>query len=236
MSTDDLSAVQLSLRVAACVVLLGLPIAVLLAQLLIRSRGPVRWVLDTLVNLPLVLPPVVTGYLLLVLLGRNGPVGHWLEHSLGVRVVFTWQGAALAALVMSLPLMVRSVRTSLESVDPRLAQAARPLGAKPLDAFFTVVLPLSWRGVLAGAVLGFARSLGEFGATILVAGNIADETRTIPLAVYTHLQQPNGFDQAWPLVIASIALCAASLGVSQWLESRGDADAWRASTRSAATR
>ncbi|MBS0209895.1 MAG: molybdate ABC transporter permease subunit [Planctomycetes bacterium] len=221
MNADDLEAVLLSLRVAACVVVIGLPVSIALGYALVHSRGIVRWLLDTLVNLPLVLPPVVTGYVLLVLLGRHGWLGGWLENTLGVRLVFNWQGAALAALVVSLPLMVRAVRTAIELVDPRLEQAARTLGARPLDAFLSVVLPLAWPGVLAGAVLGFARSLGEFGATILVAGNIQGETRTIPLAVYTHMQQPDGLSAAWPLVGASIALCALSLAASQWLERRG---------------
>lgn len=218
MTPDDWSAVRLSVQVAACAVALGLPLAVPLAYLLARYRGAGKWLIETAVNLPLVLPPVVTGYALLVLFGRQGLLGSALERGLGLRVVFTWYGAALAAAVVSFPLMVRALRLAFAGVDPRLPQLAETLGATPLDAFATVTLPLAWRGVLAGAVLGFARSLGEFGATILVAGNIVGQTQTIPLAIYSQLNRPDGVEHAWPLVVASVVLACAALAASEWLE------------------
>src|SRR5690606_1958165 len=155
-----------------------------------RARFPGKLLLDALVHLPLVLPPVVTGWLLLIAFGNNGPLGQWLAEWLGVTFMFRWTGAALAAAIMALPLMVRAMRLSIEAVDPRLEAAARTLGASPLRTFFTITLPLARPGLLAGAVLGFARSIGEFGATITFVSNIPGETRTIPLAIYGALQIP----------------------------------------------
>ncbi|HWA99496.1 MAG TPA: molybdate ABC transporter permease subunit [Pirellulales bacterium] len=218
MTGEDWAAIRLSVQVATCAVLAGLPLAVGLGYALARLPAAARGAVETLVNLPLVLPPVVTGYLLLVLLGRNGPIGSTLERWMGVRLVFTWQGAALASAVMAFPLMVRAARLAFQSVDGRLELAARGLGAGRLDAFFTVALPLAWRGVIAGGVLGFARSLGEFGATIVLAGNIAGETRTIPLAVYSQMHRREGMEQAWPLVAVSIVLAIASLAIGEFLE------------------
>jgi molybdate transport system permease protein len=172
------------------------------------------------VNLPLVIPPVVTGLLLLKLFSPLGPVGGALEDWFGVRIVLTWLGAAIAAAVMSFPLMVRAIRLAFQAVDPRLEMAARSLGAGRFDAFASVVLPLGKSGVLAGCVLAFARSLGEFGATFMVAGNIVGETQTIPLAVFSYANRPGADVQMWRLVAISIALAAAALLASEWLERR----------------
>jgi molybdate transport system permease protein len=218
MTSDDWTAVAISLKVASCAVLAGLPPAVAIGYLLARWQSSARWVIEVFVNLPLVLPPVVTGYVLLVLLGRRGWLGVALERWLGVRVIFTWQAAALAAAIVAFPLMVRASRLAFQSVDVRLEQAARSLGAGRLDAMLTVAVPLAWRGMLAGAVLGFARSLGEFGATILVAGNIVGQTRTIPLAIYSRINRPDGIDTVWPLVLVSIALACGALAISEFIE------------------
>lgn len=220
MTADDWSAVRLSLLVAGIAVAGGLPLAIPIGYLLARWRGRGRWVVETLVNLPLVLPPVVTGYLLLVVCGRQGPVGRVLEAWFGLRLVFTWYGAAVAAGVISFPLMVRALRVAFAGIDPRLELMAETLGASRLDAAISVALPLAWRGVLAAAILGFARSLGEFGATILIAGNIIGQTQTIPLAIYSRLQRPDGIEQAWPLVALAVLLAAGALGGSEWLEHR----------------
>ena len=166
--------------------------------------------LDVLVNLPLTLPPVVIGYGLVVLLGRQGWIGRWLE-PLGITLIFTWKAAVLATLVVGFPLMVRSIRTAMEGIDPQLIQAARSLGAKPLDALISVILPLSRRGLLAGAVLLFARGLGEFGATVIVAGNIPGRTQTIPLAIYDYANSPGGDRMALLLCGVSVALSLAVL-------------------------
>jgi len=214
------SVVALSLKVSVVAVLLTLPPAYLLAWLLARRRFPGRVLLDALVHLPLVLPPVVTGWLLLLLFGRNGPLGAWLEATFGLTLVFRWTGAALAAAVMALPLMVRAMRLSIEAVDRRLVDAARTLGARPWRAFLTVTLPLSAPGVAAGAMLGFARSLGEFGATITFASNIAGQTRTLPLAIYSGLQLPGGEALVTRLSIVSVLLSLAALVVSEWLVRR----------------
>lgn len=220
MSPDEWQAVRLSLQVGAAAVVLSLPLAVAVAYLLARWNSTARWLVEVVVNLPLVLPPVVTGYLLLVLLAPRGPVGSLLETSLHLRLVFTWWAAALAAAVVSFPLMVRAIRLAFAGVDPRLEQAARSLGAGRLRAFFTVALPLARRGIAAGAVLAFARSLGEFGATIMVAGNIAGETRTIPLAIFSLSSRVGGEGPMWRLVILSVVLAAGSLLASELLERR----------------
>ncbi len=209
--------IALSLKVSLVAIGLTLPLAYALAWLLSRRRFPGRALLDALVHLPLVLPPVVTGWLLLVLLGRSGPIGALLYQWFGVTLVFHWTGAALAAAVMALPLMVRAMRLSIEAVDRRLVAAARTLGASPWHAFRTITLPLSLPGILAGAVLGFARSLGEFGATITFASNIPGETRTLPLAIYTALQLPGGEAGVTRLAVIAIVLSLAALLASEWL-------------------
>ena len=219
-SAAEWAVVALSLKVSLVAVLAMLPPAYALAFLLARRRCAGRILLDALVHLPLVLPPVVTGWLLLLLFGRTGPAGRWLDEALGVTLVFHWTGAALAAAVMALPLMVRAMRLSIEAVDRRLVGAARTLGATPARAFLTITLPLSLPGILAGAMLGFARSLGEFGATITFASNIAGETRTLPLAIYTGLQLPGAEAQVARLAAISILLSIGALIVSEALVRR----------------
>lgn len=220
LTPEEWGIVALSLKVSVVAVLLTLPPAYLLAWLLARRRFPGRILLDALVHLPLVLPPVVTGWVLLLLFGRTGPLGAWLEAHLGLTFVFRWTGAALAAAVMALPLMVRAMRLSIEAVDRRLVDAARTLGARPWRAFLTITLPLSAPGVAAGAMLGFARSLGEFGATITFASNIAGQTRTLPLAIYSGLQVPGGEALVTRLSIVSVVLSIAALVVSELLVRR----------------
>jgi len=212
------SAVRLSLLVAITATLASLPAGIGLAYLLARRAFPGKTLVETTLSLPLVLPPVVTGYLLLIVFGRRGPVGSWLADGLGIALVFTWEGAALASAVMAFPLMVRSVRIAFAGVDTRLELAARTLGAGPVETFFRISLPLARRGVIAGAVLAFARSLGEFGATIMIAGNIPGETQTIPLYIYSQANAPGGMEECLRLVIASVVIAAAALAVSEYLE------------------
>lgn len=212
--------VALSLKVSVVAVVLTLPFAYTLAWLLARRRFPGRLVLDAWVHLPLVLPPVVTGWILLLLFGRTGPLGAWLEDTFGLVLVFRWTGAALAAAVMALPLMVRAMRLSIEAVDRRLVGAARTLGATPWRAFRTITLPLSLPGVMAGTMLGFARSLGEFGATITFASNIPGQTRTLPLAIYTDLQVPGAEAAVTRLAIVSVLLSILALLASELLVRR----------------
>ena len=208
-------AVGLSLRVGLAATLVTLPLAYALAYLLARRRFPGRLVVDALVHLPLVLPPVVTGYLLLIAFGRGGPLAF-----LGDAVLFRWAGAAVAAAVMALPLMVRAMRLSIESVDRRLVGAARSLGATRRRAFLTIMLPLSMPGILAGAVLGFAKSMGEFGATITFVSNIPGETQTIPLAIYGLLQVPGAEDGVVRLALLSTLLSLGALIASELLVRR----------------
>lgn len=221
LTPAELSAVKLSLLVGCVAIALSLPLAVAVGYALARWNRPGKWVAEVLVNLPLVLPPVVTGYLLLVLCGRNGWVGRPLESLFGVRIVFTWYAAVLAAGVLGFPLMVRAIRMAFEGVDPKLESAARSLGASRWTAFWTISLPLARRGVLAGSVLAFARALGEFGATIMLAGNIPGRTQTLPLAVYSMSQQPGGLETSWRLVMLSVVLACGALIVSEVLERRG---------------
>jgi molybdate transport system permease protein len=219
-TTAEWEIVALSLKVSVLAVALTIPVSYALAWLLARRRIPGRVVLDAAVHLPLVLPPVVTGWVLLLLFGRTGPLGHWLEATTGLVLMFRWTGAALAAAVMALPLMVRAMRLSIETVDRRLVGAARTLGATPWRAFLTVTLPLSLPGVLAGTMLGFARSLGEFGATITFVSNIPGETRTLPLAIYTDLQVPGAENDVTRLALISVLLSVAALLASEWLVRR----------------
>jgi molybdate transport system permease protein len=224
LTPEEMSALQLSVLVSSVAVLISTPFAVAVGYFLARTAWRGRWSVETIVNLPLVLPPVVTGYLLLVLLGRNGPIGGALDAVFGVRVVFAWSGAAIAAGVVGFPLMVRAARLGFESVDPRLAVAARSLGAGRLRAFVTVSLPLAAGGVIAGAVLGFARALGEFGATIMVAGNIPGQTQTIPLLIYSNAQRPDGLGGSWRLVAISVVIAAVALVLSEFMERRARRD------------
>lgn len=220
MSDLEIEALKLSLQVALAAVGFSLPIAILVAWVLARKTFPGKSFLDGFVHLPLILPPVVVGYVLLVGLGRNGIVGSFLFDTFGVTFAFTWKGAAVAAAVMAFPLMVRAIRLSLESVDQGLEQAARTLGANPLRVFATVTLPLASPGILTGAILGFARSLGEFGATITFVSNIPGETRTLPIALYTLTQIPGGEAGAFRLVVISVIVAFAALLVSEMMARR----------------
>ncbi len=194
--------------------------ALLLSWVLTRRRFPGRTVLDAVVHLPMVLPPVVVGYLLLVLFGARGPIGGWLQRTFGIELIFTRNGAALATAVMSFPLMVRAMRISLENVDRRLEDAARTLGAGPIDRLVTITLPLMLPGVLAGAITAFSAALGEFGAVITFVSNIPGETRTLPLALYTALQTPNGEVEAARLAALSFLLGLGGLLLSEWFARR----------------
>ena len=220
MYPSETDALALSLAVATRSVLWSLPPAVLVAWLLARGRFPGRTALDALVHLPLVLPPVAVGYLLLLLFGTQGPVGGWLLRTFDLRLIFTRNGAALATAVMSFPLMVRAMRISLEHVDRGLEEAARTLGAGPIDRFLTITLPLMLPGIVAGAVTAFAAGLGEFGAVITFAANIPGETRTLPLALYTALQTPGGDREAARLAALSIGLGLAGLLLAEWFSHR----------------
>jgi molybdate transport system permease protein len=220
LSANEGEALSLSLSVAARSVALSLPFAILLAWVLTRRRFVGRTLLDALVHLPLVLPPVVVGYLLLLLFGTRGPIGSWLAQAFGIELIFTRNGAALATAVMSFPLMVRAMRISLENVDRGLEDAARTLGAGAIDRFATITLPLMLPGVLAGVITAFSAALGEFGAVITFVSNIPGETRTLPLALYTALQTPGGDHAAARLAIISIVLGFSGLLLSEWFARR----------------
>ena len=219
-SDAEWQAITLSLRVALVSVVTSLPLGVLVAWLLARRSFPGKSLFEGVVHMPLVVPPVVVGYGLLLLFGRRGPAGAWLYDHFGITLIFTWKGAALAAAVMGFPLMVQAIRLSIEAVDRRLEAAARTLGAGPLGVFFTVTVPLILPGILVGSVLAFARSLGEFGATIVFVGNIPGETRTIPIAIYTLTQQPDGDLPALRLSIIALLLALAALIASEALARR----------------
>jgi molybdate transport system permease protein len=217
LGPEEWEVVRLSLRVGAVSMLVCLPVAFAIAWLLARRNFPGKALLDAMVHLPLVLPPVVTGWALLLLFGRAGPLGSALEACCGIVFAFRWTGAALAAAVMALPLMVRAKRLTIEAVDTRLENAARTLGATPWRVFASITLPLSLPGVLAASVLGFARSLGEFGATISFVSSIPGETRTLPLAIYGAMQLPGGEAQVLRLAAVSVALALGTLVLSEWL-------------------
>lgn len=220
LSPAELEILLLTLKVGIMAVLVTLPVAFAFAWLLARANFPGKVLLDGLVHLPLVLPPVVTGWLLLLAFGRNGPVGAWLEGWFGMTVMFRWTGAAIAAAVMALPLMVRALRLSIENVDRGLESAARTLGASPSRVFLSVTLPLSLPGVLVASVLGFARSIGEFGATITFVSNVPGQTQTLPLAIYSALQLPGGEGQVLRLAAIAIVLSLAALVISEILARR----------------
>lgn len=220
LSAEEWAILALSLKVGGVAMIAVLPIAFALAWLLARVRFPGKLLVDAIVHLPLVVPPVVTGWLLLLAFAPAGPIGGWLERWFGVSVLFRWTGAAIAAAVMALPLMVRAMRLSIEAVDRRLESAARTLGASPWRVFVTLTLPLSLPGVLAGAVLGFARSIGEFGATITFVSNVPGETRTLPLAIYSALQQPGAEATVWRLSGIAVALSLVALVASELLTRR----------------
>ncbi|WP_019517033.1 molybdate ABC transporter permease subunit [Sphingomonas sp. Mn802worker] len=218
--SDTSEIVRLSLLIGGTATIACLPIAFVTAWVLARWHFPGKIVLDGITHLPLVVPPVVTGWLLLLAFAPNGPVGSLLERWFGISVLFRWTGATIAAAVMALPLMVRAMRLSIEAVDRRLEQAALTLGASRWRAYTTVTLPLALPGVLAAAVLGFARSIGEFGATVTFVSNVPGETQTLPLAIYAALQQPDGEQQVWRLATISVALSLGALIVSEALVRR----------------
>nr|WP_321467688.1 molybdate ABC transporter permease subunit [uncultured Desulfobulbus sp.] len=205
LQPSDLDAILLSFKVACSATLLATPLGIGVAYLLVHTRIPGKTIIEGIINLPLVLPPVVIGYLLLLLFGRQGWIGSWLHH-FDIHIIFTLTGAVIASAVVGFPLLVRSIRLGMESVDASYREAARTLGASGWDAFFTITLPLSGRAVFAGMTLMFARSLGEFGATIILAGNIPGVTQTIPLAIYEYTSTPGGDRMALSLCLVSILL------------------------------
>jgi molybdate transport system permease protein len=216
----EIEALLLSLKVGLCSVAASLPFGIALAWLLARRDFPGKILVNGLLHLPLVLPPVAVGYALLLLLGRRGLVGAWLHDALGITIAFTWKGAAVASAVMAFPLMVRAIRLSMEAVDRGLEAAARTLGAGPLDVFATVTLPLALPGILAGVILAFARGIGEFAATITFVSNIPGETRTLPLALYTLTQTPGTETGAARLALISFAVAMAALIASELAAAR----------------
>jgi molybdate transport system permease protein len=217
---EEWTAIRLSLKVASVATVCSLPFGVLIALLLARGRFPGRTILDGLVHLPLVMPPVVTGYMLLLAFGRRGPIGNFLAETFGIVFAFRWTGAALASAVMGFPLLVRAVRLSIETVDRKLEAAARTLGAGRAIVFLSITLPLIMPGILAGLVLTFARGLGEFGATITFVGNIPGVTQTIPTAIYTYTQVPGGDAAALRLTAIATVIAFAALIVSDLLSRR----------------
>jgi molybdate transport system permease protein len=222
LTPSELEAVRLSLKVAAVSVVASLPLGFALAWLLARISFPGKALVDAFIHLPLVLPPVVVGYFLLVLFGRRGPIGAWLDQAFGLVFAFRWTGAALACALMGLPLMVRAIRQSLEGIDRRLESAASTLGANRLWVLASVTIPLCMPGILTGGLLSFARSLGEFGATITFVSNIPGETQTLPLAIYNYTQVPGGDAQALRLCILSVILSLAALVLSEMLVRRAN--------------
>ena len=217
LGAAELEALRLSISVAARSVFFSLPLAILVAWVLTRLRFPGRTLFDAFVHLPLVLPPVAVGYVLLVLLGAHGILGHWLDVHFGIRLAFTTAGAALATAVMTFPLLVRAIRLSMEAIDARLEDAARTLGARALDRFFSITLPLVLPGILAGLVTAFAAGLGEFGAVITFASNIPGVSRTLPLALYTAMQSPNGDALALRLALMSFSLGVLGLLLAEFV-------------------
>ena len=215
LTPAEIEALLLSLRISGIAVACALPFAMMVATALALGRFPGRFILDAIVHLPLILPPVVMGYLLLIALGTRGPLGAWLYETFDLRLVFSWTGAALASAIVSFPFQVRAIRLSLENVDHGLYQAAETLGAGPIDRFFSLTLPLALPGIIAGAITAFAASLGEFGAIITFVSNIPGETRTLPLAIYTAIQTPGGELAAARLAALSIGLAITGLLLSE---------------------
>jgi molybdate transport system permease protein len=223
LTSEEWTAIELSLRVAFWATLVSLPFGIAVAWALARTEFVGKSLVDGLVHLPLVLPPVVTGYLLLILFGRRGPIGAWLYDTFGIVLSFRWTGAALACAVMGFPLLVRAIRLSIEAIDRRLEDAATTLGANRAWTFAAVTLPLALPGVIAGMVLCFAKALGEFGATITFVSNIPGETQTISAAIYTYTQVPGGDEPALRLVVISIVIALAALIVSEWFARKAGA-------------
>ena len=220
LSADEWAAIRLSVQVASVATIASLPLGIAVAMLLARGRFVGKSFLDGIVHLPLILPPVVTGYLLLVLFGKRGPIGALLSDLFGIVLSFRWTGAALAGAVMAFPLMVRVIRLSIEAVDRRLEEAAGTLGASPFWVFTTMTLPLIAPGIIAGTILAFAKAMGEFGATITFVSNIPGQTQTLPSAIYTFTQVPGGDTQALRLTLISIAISMAALLASEWVARR----------------
>ncbi|MCD0281151.1 molybdate ABC transporter permease subunit [Xanthomonas melonis] len=217
---QELTAIGLSLKVALVAALASLPPGIACGWLLARRRFPGKALFDALLHLPLVMPPVVTGYVLLMTLGTRGPIGRWLLEHFGVQFAFRWTGAALACAIMGFPLMVRAIRLSIEATDRRLEAAAATLGATPWRVFFSITLPLAWPGLVAGMVLAFAKALGEFGATITFVSNIPGETQTLSSAIYGLMQVPGMESGIWRLAAVALAISLAALLLSEWLVRR----------------
>ncbi len=217
MSEAELGIVLLSLKVAIWCVIVSLPPALFVGWILARREFYGKTLLNVVVHLPLVMPPVVVGYVLLVSLGKRGIIGSWLFDTFGISLIFNWKGVVVATAVMAFPLIVRAIRQAMEAVDQNLETAALTLGRSPVFVFLTITLPLILPGILAGATLGFARALGEFGATITFVSNIPGETQTLPLAIYSLLQVPNGEEMALRLVILSAILAFLAIALSEWL-------------------
>lgn len=228
-SAEELDALRLSAQVAAWATLICLPFAIYLAWLMARYNFRGKFVVEALLQLPMVLPPVVLGYLLLIGFGTQGIIGAWLLEHLGIQLAFNWKGAVLASMVMAFPLMVQPIRLAFQLIDQRLEQAAATLGAKPWQVFLSISLPLSFPGIMIGSVLCFSRSLGEFGATMTFVGNIPGETQTIPLALYSFIQRPDGEPAAARLVILSITLALAALVANYYIMQRYQQKTGRAS-------
>ena len=220
LSPAEIEAVLLSLKVSLWAVGVSLPLGIATAWVLARLEFPGETLLDALIHVPLVVPPVVVGYLLLLLLGRNGYVGGWLYETFGITVAFSWQGAAVAAAVMAFPLMVRAIRLSIEAIDTRLEQAARTLGARPIDVFFSITLPLTGSGIVVGVILAFARALGEFGATITFVSAIPGETTTLPVSLYTLAQIPGEESGAIRLVVLSLIVAFGAMFAAEIIARR----------------
>lgn len=219
MSAGEWQALALSLKVSLSATLISLPFGILLAGWLALGKSRFRWLVDALVQIPLVLPPLVTGYILLMLFGRQGPLGGMLA-AMGIEIAFDWKGAALAAAIVSFPLLVRAARAGFEATDPRLAEAARTLGAGPRDAFFTVIFPQARRSVLAGVLLAFTRGFGEFGATIVLASNIPGKTQTVPLAIFNQIQGAHGEGATLRLVIICVLVSLVAMIAARLLDGR----------------
>jgi len=219
LSAAEWQALALSLKVSLSATLISLPFGILLAGWLALGKSRLRWLVDAMVQVPLVLPPLVTGYLLLMLFGRRGPLGGMLS-ALGIDIAFDWKGAALAAAFVSCPLLVRAARAGFEATDPRLSEAARTLGAGPRDAFFTVTFPQARRSVLAGVLLAFTRGFGEFGATIVLASNIPGRTQTVPLAIFNQIQGADGEGAALRLVIICVLVSLVAMIAARLLDGR----------------
>ena len=214
-SEEEILAIYLSLKIAFTASILSLPLGLLIGYLLARKEFPLKSFIESLINLPLILPPVVTGYILLIVFGKNGSVGHFLQKYFDFSFAFKWSGAALACAIMGFPLMVRSIKLAIEMIDPKIEEAAKTLGANNLIVFLTITTPMAFPGIIVGTTLSFARSLGEFGATITFVSNIPGETQTLSAAIYTFLQIPNGEGMAFRLTIISIVISIAALLLSE---------------------